>query len=420
MKLIDYNDAFVESLKYFNGDDLSASIFLEKYALKNNDNQTLINSITSLKKEVSYQIDGKRYKHKDINEVVDLVNPTLDKIINETISDDDVIIKITNLIIQLKEIEKTNISKGEKTAVISTGNTELTPEEIKDFQKFLLEVDVDGNNKNESHNKKNMELNEELERIKSLFTNERLYGNLVNEVCDNEADAINFLKDKGYIVRAGNEGDICLGPNTELGVIYNKYKSDSELSFQSGTSPDGCYLGIFRKNKGAREQHFYLVNLFEKGLNERHRFNLYYMFNDNDSCEKVVTTGGKTFKIMITKEGYDSATGEFGVGLKYAKIEGFWEKDAGDYKLSDSITVKLMDKDNKKIKLSNNINILGVNVPIDLSSLINLDNTTGGTSEIFKDSTGSCVTLSTFLEEKLISPLSGGFLLSDLIGKMKI
>ena len=123
---------------------------------------------------------------------------------------------------------------------------------------------------------------------------------------------------------------------------------------------------------------------------------------------------------MITKEGYDSATGEFGVGLKYAKLEGFWEKDAGDYKLSDSITVKLMDKDNKKIKLSNNINILGVNVPIDLSTLINLDNTTGGTSEIFKDSTGSCVTLSAFLEEKLISPLSGGFLLSDLIDKIKI
>jgi hypothetical protein len=265
-----------------------------------------------------------------------------------------------------------------------------------------------------------MKLNEEINRIKSLFTNERLYGNLVNEVCDNEGEAIALLKGKGYIVRAGSEGDLCLGPNTELGNIYNKYVSDTELSFQSGTSPDGCYLGIFRKNKGAREQHFYLVNLFEKGLDEKNRFNMYYMFNDNDACEKEITVGSRTLKLIITKDGYDESTGVVGNGLKYVKLEGFWEKDGSDYKLKDSISVKLMDKDNKMIKLSFNINILGTNVPINLNTIVDLDNNTGGTAEIFKNSAGSCVTLSSFLEEKLISPLSGEFKLSDLISKMKI
>lgn len=413
-------DTYIEETKLLS--DFSIKI---AQIFKSNVSNSLLNSVTQLKKEVSYQIDGKRYKHKDIKEVTDLVNPILDGIINKSVSESESIKKISNVIVKLKGIEKPNISKDEKTAVVATGNKELTPEDLKTFQNFLLEVDeeVDGgveNNKNESYNKSNMKLNEEINRIKSLFTNERLYGNLVNEVCDNEADAIDLLKGKGYIVRAGNEGDLCLGPGTELGKIYENYKTDSELSFQSGTSPDGCYLGIFRKNKGAREQHFYLVNLFEKGLNEKNRFNMYYMFNDNDSCEKVITVGGRSLKLVITKEGYDESTGVVGTGLKYAKLEGFWEKDGSDYKLKDSISVKLMDKDNKMIKLSFNINILGTNVPINLNSIVDLDNNTGGSAEIFKDSSGNCVTLSVFLEERLVSPLNAEFTLSDLISKIKI
>jgi hypothetical protein len=414
-------DTYVEETKLLS--DFSIKI---SQILKSNISNSLLNSVTSLKKEVSYQIDGKRYEHKDIKEVMDLVNPILDGIINKSVSESESIKKITNIIVKLKGIEKPNISREEKTAVIATGNKELTPEDLKTFQNFLLEVneEVDGdvdneNNKNESYNKSNMKLNEEINRIKSLFTNERLYGNLVNEVCDNEGDAIALLQGKGYIVRAGNEGDLCLGPGTELGVIYEKYKNDTTLSFQSGTSPDGCYLGIFRKTKVDREQHFYLVNLFEKGLNEKNRFNMYYMFNDYDACEKVVTVGGRSLKIIITKDGYDTATGEFGSGLKFVKIEGEWTNDGSEYKLSNTVIVKLMDKDNKKIKLSHNINISGVNIPIDLSSLTDLDNTTGGSAGLFKGAGGTCLTLSEFLNEKW-ADYNNGFTLSDLISKIKI
>ena len=414
-------DTYVEETKLLSNFSIKIS-----QILKSNISNSLLNSVTSLKKEVSYQIDGKRYKHKDIKEVMDLVNPILDGIINKSVNESESIKKISNIIVKLKGIEKPNISKEEKTAVIVTSNKELTPEDLKTFQNYLLEVneEVDGevdneNNKNESYNKSNMKLNEEINRIKSLFTNERLYGNLVNEVCDNEGDAIALLQNKGYIVRAGNEGDLCLGPGTELGKIYEKYKTDTLLSFQSGTSPDGCYLGIYLKAKSGRTNHFYLVNLFEKGLNEKNRFNMYFMFDDSHSCEKVVTIGGRSIKIMITKDGYDSATGEFGSGLKFVKIEGEWTTDGSDYKLSNTVIVKLMDKDNKKIKLNHNINIGGGNIPIDLTSLADLDSTTGGSADLFKGAGGTCLTLAEFLEEKW-ADYNNGFLLSDLISKMKI
>lgn len=41
MKIVNYDDAFNESLKYFNGDELATKSFLDKYALKNNEEQLL-------------------------------------------------------------------------------------------------------------------------------------------------------------------------------------------------------------------------------------------------------------------------------------------------------------------------------------------------------------------------------------------
>lgn len=41
-------------------------------------------------------------------------------------------------------------------------------------------------------------ISEEINRIKSLFSEDRLYGNLINETCNDETEAINFLKSKNY------------------------------------------------------------------------------------------------------------------------------------------------------------------------------------------------------------------------------
>ena len=262
-----------------------------------------------------------------------------------------------------------------------------------------------------------MKLNEQIKRIKSLFTDERLYGNLVNEVCDNEADAVKLLKDKGYIVRQGDDTDLCLGPNTEIGKIYNIYKKDTQLSFQSGTSPDGCFLGIYRKDKTSRDNHYYLINLFEQGLNEKNRFNMYYMLNDNSACEKTITIGGSEFKLIITKDGYDSSTDELGVGLRYIKIEGFWRNVASNeeptpkIELFDGIMVKLMDVNKKAIKT----NIKAGVVDIDLTTLMGLNSTNGGSGDVLKNSSGNCVTFIDFLDEKLGKSLNGVLKLDDMI-----
>ena len=51
-------------------------------------------------------------------------------------------------------------------------------------------------------------IKEEIERIKSLFTEERLYGNLISEDCDScsETDMVDELKDKGYSVYNKSKG----------------------------------------------------------------------------------------------------------------------------------------------------------------------------------------------------------------------
>ena len=43
-------------------------------------------------------------------------------------------------------------------------------------------------------------LNEQMIRIKSLFTEERLWGNIINEACESEQEAADYLENKGYVV----------------------------------------------------------------------------------------------------------------------------------------------------------------------------------------------------------------------------
>jgi hypothetical protein len=400
---------FINLDKFKEETDLLTNFYLNIQQIIKLPNKSLELAALSLKKEVAFQINGKRYKHNDIKEVIDLVNPLLEGIINKTYTEQEGINLINDKISVLKTMTKPDIKPIVKTAVLITGDTKLTDEQIDEFQNMLMSGE--DNQIPEKIDEGMKKLNEEIKRIKSLFTNERLYGNLVNEVCDNEGEAINFLKDKGYIVRQSNEGDLCLGPNTQIGKVYDKYRSDSKLSFQSGTSPDGCYLGIYRKDKSSRENHFFLINLFEQGLNEKNRFNMYYMLNDNDACEKEITVGSSTFKLIITKDGYDSATQEFGMGLRLIKIEGFWNESSGTINLTGGLIVKLLDKDKKAIKT--NIKLGALNV--DLSSVLSLNSENGGAAEILKNSSGDCTTIIDFVDQRLGSSLSGTLDLDNFI-----
>ena len=131
---------------------------------------------------------------------------------------------IDETIKKLDSKDKPKISKKEKTAVIVTGDINLTEEDIEEVNFFINELKQNPNDIKEEKKYKNMELNEEIKRMKSLFSNDRLYGNLIDEACSSESEAKEYLQDKGYIVRDPSTGDLCLGPSTNLGKIYKKRK----------------------------------------------------------------------------------------------------------------------------------------------------------------------------------------------------
>ena len=78
-------------------------------------------------------------------------------------------------------------------------------------------------------------LNEEIERIKSLFSEERLYGNLVTEACDDVDEAINFLSSQGYIIKKETESDFCIGNVGPLNKPYNYLKNNYKRVFGGGS-----------------------------------------------------------------------------------------------------------------------------------------------------------------------------------------
>jgi|19_taG_2_1085344.scaffolds.fasta_scaffold16425_2 hypothetical protein len=84
-------------------------------------------------------------------------------------------------------------------------------------------------------------VNEQIERIKSLFTEDRLYGNLINEQCSSAEEAIDYLEAKDYIVQEPGSSATkavkrelygCLTDDssgtqvdTDLGRVYKEVKS---------------------------------------------------------------------------------------------------------------------------------------------------------------------------------------------------
>jgi len=104
-------------------------------------------------------------------------------------------------------------------------------------------------------------LKEEIERIKKLFTEERLYGNLINEqpfATDTNSppdgidaeEAVSFLKSQDYFIRQGaavekNVQDICF-QKSNMKNIYNGVKA-----YNSGEIyTDGKIMSNFSSNGG--------------------------------------------------------------------------------------------------------------------------------------------------------------------------
>jgi hypothetical protein len=414
------NSMGIDESDYEKETKLFLSIVEPIQSLRKTDNSKLKNKLGELYTKFLEIINGKRYKYEDIKPISDIMIPVLNELQNKKDDIDGSIKLIDELISDLGNYDKPKISKKEKTAIIVTGDKDITPEEQNDLINLINELKKDPNTNKEDKIEEGMKLNEEIKRIKTLFTNERLYGNLIDEQCASEDEAKEYLQDKGYIVRDPSSSDLCLGPSSNLGKLYKKYQGDSKLKFQSPSTKSGdCVLGLYRKDKIRWGNNFFLVNLFD-GVDGK-VFNMYFKVTNATTCEKSISAFSSTFNVVATTKGVDNTKSpiEIGVGLTYVKLEGDWTIDgAGNVNLSNINVVKLMNENKKGISV--NVDV-GVGF-VDLKDLVGLetDGSGAGNGEVLKKSDGTCGTISVVLEEKLGSAFSTGISLDDLITKMTV
>ena len=344
------------------------------------------------------------------------------KIFQSTLPNGEIKKILNEGIITINSLPKTKINNNTKSAVIITNNPDIDDDKgitIMD----LLEEPTEEENKNSELTPNNppnktdegmKKLNEEIKRIKSLFSEERLYGNLINEqfATDtngdgkiDEPEAVSFLRSKGYILKSKTEDDMCLGPNTSLKSIYENYKNEN-VGFELWNSKIGCAMTIYRKNK--IPGNFYKLNIFEgSGGN---RFALYYEVGKVNCCETEINPGNLKFNAGV--ENYDSSTYTWGVGLNYIKIEGFWEPSGTDFTLKDMVIVNLLKSNYNDIspKISGGI----IPTPVDIGFR---SNNPAQLMELMwmKDSTGNCIKIKDFISQEMGGTYTTVFGLDDII-----
>lgn len=106
-------------------------------------------------------------------------------------------------------------------------------------------------------------LKKEIERIKSLFNEERLYGNFINEVCDNEEEAKTFLKGKGYSVYNLNktkdkQKEMCKFPSDNLDCI-SKILRDNNIKYSQFDHEGKCVISV-NHEKGDVKKTYQFMN----------------------------------------------------------------------------------------------------------------------------------------------------------------
>jgi hypothetical protein len=342
------------------------------------------------------------------------------KIFQSTLPNGEIKKILNEGIITINSLPKNKINNDTKSAVIITNNPYIDKGiTIMD----LLEEPTEEENKNSELTPNNSpnetdegmkKLNEEIKRIKSLFSEERLYGNLINEqfATDtngdgniDEPEAVSFLRSKGYILKSKTEDDMCLGPNTSLKSIYENYKNEN-VGFELWNSKIGCAMTIYRKNK--IPGNFYKLNIFEgSGGN---RFALYYEVGKVNCCETEINPGNLKFNAGV--ENYDSSTYTWGVGLNYIKIEGFWEPSGTDFTLKDMVIVNLLKSNYNDIspKISGGI----IPTPVDIGFR---SNNPAQLMELMwmKDSTGNCIKIKDFISQEMGGTYTTVFGLDDII-----
>ena len=286
-------------------------------------------------------------------------------------------------------------------------------------------------------------LNEEIERIKSLFSEERLYGNLVNEACDDVDEAINFLSSQGYVIKKETESDFCIGKVGPLNKPYNYLKNNYNRVFGGGFSlslanrSGVCRLGI---KKPALTGKFYILNLYaDEGSVSgsgpiKGRFNMFYKASDTtenrggvtvskDSCVKE-SFPISSFNLVWTGPEFniDLSNNKIEMGVHYVKLEGDFtcKSDGTELTLSNALVVAIMNKKLKgiKSKFSFTNPLGGGEVTVDLEA-IGFDGNTGGSVEMWTDDGGTtCYNTVEYVQKILGWNLSDSKSINDILDKI--
>ena len=122
-----------------------------------------------------------------------------------------------------------------------------------------------------------MKIKKEIERIKSLFTEERLYGNLVSEDCSDcadctKSDMADYLDDNGYYVKKVDTNTTIDDEGCKNGDFYKKvWKNMKTVADSKGLgtveifkdSRYGCSISIGYKSKATTDPYYINLQLWE-------------------------------------------------------------------------------------------------------------------------------------------------------------
>lgn len=381
--------------------------------------------ITQLHKKIIEVTDGYGMDITQINNklsvAIDIYNKIVSLTGNENLDDIKKLIDVG--IYELESIKGVKISDKKKKAISQTGNPNIDDDDVDIWDEMIKDLE----SKEKMENKEEKEkLDEQIKRIKSLFGNDRLYGNLISEqtyATDtdgdgkiNEPEAKSFLNSLGYITKTTNDDDLCLSPNSDLKKVYDLIKTKSNVGFQLNPNSEiGCALTIYSRDK-ASSKIVNQISLFEGPTGNR--FGMIIKVKDVDCCDSdinnvnsSVPSGSVVWNVGVN--GYLDVGGvkKFGLGLTYIKVDGTWKISSGVPKIDDGIVVKLLNENQKGVKTK--IEFLSFDVPI--PGFSNTGTERGGEKQWMNDGSGSCITINDFVGSILGGSIDDEYGIENLI-----
>ena len=340
---------------------------------------------------------------------------------------------------KLDDIKGDEIDNKTKEAILQTGNPEISTEEVDiwgDVISGLTEKKKEQKDMEIEENK----LNEQISRIKSLFGNSRLYGNIINEqgnpdtngdkVIDSseftasgdeidEPEAKSFLQSLGYVIKGDTKDDLCLREGSDLRKVYNKVKDKTNIGFMVSTDTKiGCVLSVYSKGSSPILKQ---ISLFEGPTGNR--FNMLFKIYDSRTCclkdfESVFSISSTGVKFNAFTEGFDNSVTprRFGVGLRVVKVDGTWKVDSdGNIILEDGVVVKLLNKKYNGVITKAKFSVGSINVNKETPGFTNTGTERGGNMEWMDNGSGSCITIDSWVSTILGSGTNSNFNLEELI-----